>query len=43
MKEEGAIRIFTSNEENNPMFETNLALGFKRIGKESACKLELKG
>ena len=41
MKEEGAKRIFTSNEENNPMFEINLALGFKKIGTESACKLEL--
>ena len=43
MKEEGAKRIFTSNEENNPMFEINLALGFKKIGTESACKLELQG
>ena len=41
MKEEGAKRIFTSNEENNPMFAINLALGFKKIGTESAFKLDL--
>ena len=41
MRAEGAERIFTSNEENNPMLEINLALGFKKIGTESACKLEL--
>ena len=40
-KNKGFERVFTSNEANNPTFEINLKLGFKRIGTEVGCKLVL--
>ena len=41
LKEKGFKRVFTSNEENNPMYRINLMLGFKKIGTEVGCKLAL--
>ena len=41
IKKKGYKRIFTGNEENNPMFQINLMLGFKKIGTEIGCKLKL--
>ena len=41
IKKKGFKRIFTGNEENNPMFQINLMLGFKKIGTEIGCKLKL--
>ena len=40
-KNKGFEKVFTSNEENNPMYEINLKLGFKTIGTEIGCKLVL--
>ena len=41
IKKKGFKRIFTGNEENNPMFQINLMLGFKKIATEIGCKLKL--
>ena len=40
-KNKGFEKVFTSNEENNPMYKINLKLGFKTIGTEVGCKLFL--
>ena len=42
LKKKGFKKVFTGNEENNPMFQINLMLGFKKIGTEFGCKLFLK-
>ena len=41
LKKKGFKKVFTGNEENNPMFQINLMLGFKKIGEEFGCKLTL--
>lgn len=41
IKKKGFKKVFTGNEENNPMFHINLMLGFKKIGSEIGCKLAL--
>tara|TARA_Y100001960_G_C14771533_1_gene880372 strand:+ start:497 stop:1468 length:972 start_codon:yes stop_codon:yes gene_type:complete len=41
LKKKGFKKVFTGNEENNPMFQINLILGFKKIATEVGCKLEL--
>ena len=41
LKKKGFKKVFTSNEENNPMYKINLMLGFKKIGTEVGCKLAL--
>ena len=41
LKKKGFKKVFTGNEENNPMFQINLLLGFKKIGEEFGCKLTL--
>ena len=41
LKKKGCKRVFTENEEDNPMYQINLALGFERIGNEVGCKLTL--
>ena len=41
LKKKGFKKVFTGNEENNPMFQINLKLGFKKIGTEVGCKLAL--
>ena len=41
LKRKGFKKVFTGNEENNPMFQINLMLGFKKIGEEFGCKLSL--
>ena len=41
LKKKGFKKVFTSNEENNPMYKINLMLGFKKIGTEAGCKLAL--
>ncbi|MDC0214630.1 GNAT family N-acetyltransferase [Gammaproteobacteria bacterium] len=41
LKRKGCKKIFTENEEDNPMFQINLMLGFKKIGSEVGCKLSL--
>ena len=40
-KNKGFEKIFTSNEENNPIYKINLKLGFKTIATEVGCKLVL--
>ena len=35
------VAVLTINEENNPMFQINLMLGFKKIATEIGCKLKL--
>ena len=41
LKSKGYKKVFTDNEENNPMFQINLQLGFKKIGSEIGCQLKL--
>ena len=41
IKKKGFKKVFTGNEENNPMFQINLMLGFKKIATEIGCKLKL--
>ncbi len=41
LKKKGFKKVFTGNEENNPMFQINLKLGFKKIATEVGCKLAL--
>mgnify|MGYP001355902937 CR=1 FL=1 len=41
LKKKGFKKVFTGNEENNPMFQINLMLGFKKIREEFGCKLVL--
>jgi len=41
LKKKGFKKVFTGNEENNPMFQINLKLGFKKIATEVGCKLTL--
>ena len=41
LKRQGFKSVFTSNEENNPMYLINLMLGFKKIGMEAGYKLSL--
>jgi len=41
LKKKGFKKVFTVNEENNPMFQINLMLGFKKVGEEFGCKLSL--
>jgi predicted GNAT family acetyltransferase len=41
LKKKGFKKVFTGNEENNPMFQINLMLGFKKIREEFGCKLAL--
>lgn len=41
IKKKGFKKVFTGNEENNPMFQINLMLGFKKVGEDFACKLSL--
>ena len=41
LKKKGFKKVFTGNEENNPMFQINLKLGFKKIAREVGCKLAL--
>ena len=41
LKKKGFKKVFTCNEENNPMYKINLMLGFKKIGSEIGCKLAL--
>ena len=41
LKKKGFKVVFTGNEENNPMFQINLMLGFKKVGEEFGCKLAL--
>ena len=41
LKKKGFKAVFTGNEENNPMFQINLMLGFKKVGEEFGCKLAL--
>tara|TARA_B110000014_G_scaffold207928_1_gene159003 strand:+ start:1666 stop:2628 length:963 start_codon:yes stop_codon:yes gene_type:complete len=41
LKSKGFKEVFTSNEENNQMFQINLMLGFKKIGTEIGYKLAL--
>ena len=39
IKQKGFKKILTSNEQNNPMYQINLKLGFQQIGVELGCKL----
>ena len=39
IKQKGFKKILTSNEQNNPMYQINLKLGFQQIGVEFGCKL----
>ncbi|MEG9862640.1 MAG: GNAT family N-acetyltransferase [Parvularculales bacterium] len=41
LRKKGFKKVFTENEENNPMYKINLMLGFKKIGAEAGCKLAL--
>ena len=41
LKKKGFKKVFTGNEENNPMFQINLMLGFQKIGTEIGCQLIL--
>lgn len=41
LKKKGFKKVFTGNEENNPMFQINLKLGFQKIGTEIGCQLIL--
>jgi hypothetical protein len=41
LKKKGFKKVFTGNEENNPMFQINLMLGFKKIGTQFGCKISL--
>ena len=41
LRKKGFKRVFTANEENNPMYKINLNLGFKKIGTEIGLKLAL--
>ena len=41
LKKKGFKKVFTGNEENNPMFQINLKLGFKKIATEVGCQLTL--
>ena len=41
LKKKGFRKVFTGNEENNPMFQINLKLGFKKIATEVGCQLTL--
>ena len=41
LRAKGVTQVRTDNEENNPMFQINLQLGFKKIGSEIGCKLNL--
>ena len=41
LKKKGFKKVLTGNEENNPMFQINLLLGFKKVGEEFGCKLSL--
>ena len=41
LKKKGFKKVFTGNEENNPMFQINLKLGFKKIATQVGCKLVL--
>jgi len=41
LKKKGFKAVLTGNEENNPMFQINLMLGFKKVGEEFGCKLAL--
>ena len=41
LKKKGFKKVFTGNEENNPMFKINLKLGFKKIATEVGCQLTL--
>lgn len=41
LKEAGYQATFTGNEENNPMFQINLMLGFKKVGESFGCQLEI--
>ena len=39
IKQKGFKKVLTSNEQNNPMYQINLKLGFQQIGFELGCKL----
>ena len=41
LKRKGCKRVFTENEEDNPMYQINLMLGFEKIGNEVGFKLQL--
>ena len=41
LKKKRFKQVFTGNEENNPMFQINLMLGFKKVGEEFGCKLSI--
>jgi len=41
LKKKGFKKVLTGNEENNPMFQINLMLGFKKVGEEFGCRLSL--
>ena len=41
LKKKGFKVVLTGNEENNPMFQINLMLGFKKIREEFGCKFPL--
>ena len=41
LKRKGFKQVLTGNEENNPMFQINLMLGFKKVGEEFGCKLSI--
>ncbi len=41
LKKKGFKKVFTGNEENNPMFQINLKLGFKKIATEIGFKISI--
>lgn len=41
LKRKGCNRVFTENEEDNPMYQINMMLGFEKIGNEAGFKLQL--